>query len=179
MSSGRSGFHETSPLRWHDGIHHTTATTRLTNKKKGEPVAAPAESAAENFGPGFGYATAALDQAEGLMRDEDFEGAVSAADAALDELKALEAMQARTAVVRGKALLAQIADSEKVDANQAALQREAWEMFTMALQIEPENAEAKAEVDKLRPKEEKPSESGIRRPWEWPWADRTIRISRS
>ena len=94
-------------------------------------------------------ASAALSFAEEALQAEDFEGAQSAAETALQEMEALKGMQARAAVVRGKALLAQITDKQ-TDPSPAELQKEAWEMFTMALELEPENAEAQAEVDKLQ-----------------------------
>ena len=92
----------------------------------------------------------ALDRAEGLMEAKDFEGAASLAECVLDGFDLN--MLSRAALVRGKALggalLAQIKDSEQAAPDREAF-RGAWTMCMLALSLEPENKEARYQVDKL------------------------------
>ena len=98
-----------------------------------------------------------VDMAEGLLQAKDYKGAAAAADEALDGLKL--SVLSRAAVIRGKALQAQIVDraprglgaespGEGQEAEEAL--REAWVMMMLALRLEPENDEAKRWEAELR-----------------------------
>ena len=96
-------------------------------------------------------AAAELDRAESLLEADDYVGAASAAGDALGDPSVLS----RAALVRGKALLAPLMVQlntppfNENNPTQDAL-REPMRFFELALRLDPENAEAKSEIEKVR-----------------------------
>ena len=90
----------------------------------------------------------ALRVASDQLQAEDHAAAASTAAAALEDITVLS----RVAVVRGQALLdpllRQIMDAERDDPPPDAF-REVWKMFTLALRLDPDNAVAKEELEKI------------------------------
>ena len=104
--------------------------------------------------PLFDTTAAVANRAEGLLQCQDYQGAASAAVAALENAKPHLAPLTRTALVAGKALMApaiaQFMDDEQTDKPGWDVFAEAWDMFVLALRLDPENEEAQEEFEKLQ-----------------------------
>ena len=100
---------------------------------------------------------AALDSAENhalradaYLKDDDYTAAALEADRALEILPVL----AHTAVIRGKAQLSPLLDlimsEDKASVPHPQEFKPAWESFTLAARLEPGNAEAQHELERMQ-----------------------------
>jgi hypothetical protein len=101
---------------------------------------------------GDGGAAAAVDRAASLLEAKDHEAAASLADEVLDN--ANRSVLAQAALIRGKALLQPLVDQIKNSESEAGYPakeafRPAWQDVMLALSLEPDNAEAQAQLAKL------------------------------